>query len=667
MGTAVMPPEESFVIAMPVPNITGDLHIGHALNLVLQDAVARYVRQQGRQVSFRPGVDHAGVNGQMAAERALAASGTDRLTLGRPAFDAYMRSWHDEHQAKLLGAMKDLAISADWEDAVSSVDQERTRLVQSAFAAMIEEGIVYRDLCLVSWCTRCSTCIPNEEVGRHEVTHTAYHLRLGGGSSREHVLITLDPLLMFAASGVRMPPSYDSLGEGEEVRLPGTDRVVAVERALTHRERALGGGLSLVLPSYNADDFEAARVRGETVSSLFNPDGTMCLPGHHYDGWPAAAARSQLVAELECGGDILHTEPYLHGEAYHEPCGALVIPRPTMQWLIRLDALSKIAASLAAHPPTRFNAPMWKERVDKVLDGVEHGGKPSNPWWEGACLAFVQGFSSNRDWMISRQNWWGIPIPVLECSSCGFWQVSLRARPTRCVACGDAMQATEDVFDVLFHSALWAYCVAPNLEAAYHADLAVIGHDILEFWIPVANLLSEAVFERPSIAAVLVHGLICDDSGKKMSKSQGNALNLTELLETHGAEAVRALVLGLRDSATSELVPLRPPDIVAAVAFVQRLESWLHEVYVAEPVGPSPIAEALEGTREVLAARMRELDVPGGYEAVRAAADIAVQQDTASPSELTALRALLSPFHPLLAAAIDERWAAMTHVAGGPT
>ena len=154
-----MSSERSYVIAMPVPDITGDLHIGHALNLVWQDAIARRIRRQGRAVSFRPGVDHAGVNGQLAAERALAAADTDRLSLGRAGFRAYMQAWHDEHQTRLLGTMRQLAISADWDEAVSSVDEERIHRVQSVFAAMVRDGLVYRDLCLVSWCTRCSTCI----------------------------------------------------------------------------------------------------------------------------------------------------------------------------------------------------------------------------------------------------------------------------------------------------------------------------------------------------------------------------------------------------------------------------------------------------------------------------------------------------------------------------
>jgi len=649
-----MSSERSYVIAMPVPNITGELHTGHALNLVWQDAIARHIRGQGHTVSFRPGVDHAGVNGQLAAERALAASGTDRGRLGRSEFGAYMRIWHDEHQQRLLGTMRQLAISADWDEAVSSVDRERIRRVQSAFAALVEDGIVYRDFCLVSWCTRCSTCIPNEEVSRREVTHTAYHLRLGTHGQADHVLITLDPVLMHAATGVRLPPSYDASAAGAQVRLPGVDRVVRVERSSVARERALGSGLSLVLPSYNSDDFEAARARGEAVRPLFNPDGTLCLPGDASDGLAPEQARARLVAELERRGDIVCTEPYLHGEAYHELCGGPVLPRPTMQWLIRLDSLAQTALQLITRPPTRFNAPMWKERADKVMTEVQQGGEPRNPWWEGACLAFVRGFTSSRDWMISRQNWWGIPIPVLECISCGSWRVSLQTEAAECHVCGSLMLATQDVFDVLFHSALWALCVTPDPDADYHANLAVVGHDILEFWIPVANLLTEALFRKPSIEAVLVHGLICDEDGRKMSKSLGNAVSLGELLETYGTEAVRSLVLGLRDAATTEMVPLRQADIESATAFVEHLQAWIQQVSIGE--APDPLLETtLDRAREELGMLMSELDVSGAYAVVQDALRVVMKRTEVSPAALSLLGELLAPFHPLLGVTLDER------------
>ena len=256
-------------------------------------------------------MDHAGVNGQLAAERALAAAGTDRLSLGRAGFRAYMQAWHDEHQTRLLGTMRQLAISADWDEAVSSVDEERIHRVQSVFAAMVRDGLVYRDLCLVSWCTRCSTCIPNEEVSRREVTHTAYHLRLSSPGEADQVLITLDPVLMYGAAGVRVPPSHGTPAASAKVRLPGIDRVVPVEQASVARERALGSGLSLILPSYNADDFEAARARDEAVRPLFYPTGrsacratpvTASIPGRPGSGWwPSwSAGATSCAPSLTC-------------------------------------------------------------------------------------------------------------------------------------------------------------------------------------------------------------------------------------------------------------------------------------------------------------------------------------------------------------------------------
>lgn len=633
-----------YVIAMPVPNITGSLHIGHALNLVIQDVVARYLRGAGRSVAFAPGVDHAGLSGQLAAERKLRTHGRSRQQLGRQRFSEFMHRWHDDHLKRLLAQMRRLGLSADWDHAVSSIDDRRQQLIQDAFVAMYDTQLLYRDWCLVNWCTNCETCIPDEEIRRRELTRTAYHIAVTGRDGQQHTLMTLHPPLLLAACAVRAPVGHPAAGV-PAVRVPVIDRdlVVTVDRA---RDRALGAQLSLVVPAYNADDFENARRGGASVDNLYAEDGTISAPGTSHDGLTDKECHHRLLHDLEAAGALLMTEPYLHGEARHSLCGGMVVPRATPQWFLSLDALQDVASGLLEADATRFNHPHWEQRYRAVLEMVAGGGGDRAPWWEGACLAFVRGFSSSRDWMVSRQNWWGVPIPAWACSRCDAIRVEPTDRSPCCPSCGLLMTPSPDVLDVLFHSALWAYCVNPDRARSHHADLAVIGHDILEFWMPTANLLALPLFGHPSIRHVVVHGVICDKDGEKMSKSLGNTIDLDDLLATHGTEAVRSLVLGLLERADGmESIPMRTQDLDEAVLIVKLLNTWIRSVVPCEEASET-LADELHSIQRSISESMDRLDVAEAYQSVARLARVLQAHQAASSGELRVIAEILQPFHP---------------------
>lgn len=643
--------DQPYVIAMPVPNITGELHIGHALNLVIQDVFARHLRQRGRTVVFRPGVDHAGLSGQLAAERALEAEGRTRKQLGRDGFRSYMTAWHDRHQQALLRQMRRLGISADWDHPVSSIDAHRSALSRAAFVDLWRRGIIYHEVALVNWCTRCETCIPDEEISRVELTRTAYLLSVTDDRGQHHTLATLRPHLLCGASAVLAPPGHPATAAAS-VHLPGLDLTLPMVAGRQRRDRTLGAHLSAVLPMFNADDFDTARAEGSVVRNVFAADGTISLPGTPYDGCDPEDCDSQLIARFEQVGALAGTEPYLHGDAYHTSCRGAVVPRVVPQWFIRVAALEPTAEWLLAHPVTRLNHPLWESRYRQVISDVLDGDRQAQPWWEGACLAFIRGFASNQDWLISRQNWWGIPVPAWHCARCDQTTVSDRGQPT-CGGCGQAMSASEDVLDVLFHSALWAACVTTDTGRAYHADLAVIGHDILEFWIPTANLLSRPLFDSVSIRDVFVHGVICDRDGRKMSKSAGNAVSLEDLLTRHGTEVTRGIVLGLAGAAAaSESVALTDEHIARSADRISRLAAWCAEVSVGQPA-PAAFDRRLADVGARLDTALDAMAVGPAYEAVIELVD--ALPATISPGQQQLLTSIIEPFHPHLAELLRGR------------
>ncbi len=637
----------SFVVAMAVPNITGSLHIGHALDLLLNDVIVRHRLQQGHDVYFPPGTDHAGLNAQVAAERELERQGSSRHALGREGFEQYMRSWKPRHELAILAQMRQLFLKADYEHHVHSLDLRRQKLMLDAFRRMHQEGQVYRDSALVNWCPCCGTCVGGQELTRRECTHKLYRLRLQqAGIELELGTLQLELLLGATALGIASTHPATGTALGRMFRIPGFARELRLIE-VPPRER-MEDRVTLVLPGHNAEDFDIARAHGEKIVPIYDERGFIADEHSEYAGMSPKDCRDAIERRLRDAGAIIAIEPYLHGEAFHTLCGTQVHPRPVSAWFLRTDALVPIARELLQENNFFCNHPTWEKRVHEAVEAVAGFKQNDSRWWEGACLAVVQDFSSNRDWILSRQNWWGYRIPAWHCLNCSAIMID-HVRPEFCARCsGRAFDADPDVFDPLFHSAWWAAMVSEDFAREPNADCAVLGVDILQFWLPTAELWSRMVFGRRSVGRALVHGLICDAQGRKMSKSLGNGMDLNEVLGHCSVEGVRFVVFSAmagRDDA--ELIPLRD-NLESGNADAARLKRWLLDVRLTD----EPEQQAAETLHQLVTRVRAALDICRVGEAYSALQET-IQQfaDSDTPlwhTELVLLLRTLYPFHPSL-------------------
>ncbi len=561
-----------FVMAMPVPNITGTLHIGHALDLSLQDVVVRHRAQNGDAVYFPAGTDHAGLNAQWVAERELQRSGRTRQSLGRAAFETYMLEWKDRHQRLIFDQMRRLGILASFEPHVHSLDTRRRELCEAAFRRMSEQGLVYRERALVNWCSECGTCVGAQELERRECLQTLFKVRVEAhGISLE--LGTLHLELMLGATAFGLPRTHPQFANliGKWLPLPGLDKQLRVVEVPAGTR--LDDYLTLVLPGYNAHHFDEATGAGAAIPEIYDERGLIAAAHAEFAGLDPKVCQASLERRLRECAALVGREPYLQGDAYHRLCGGLVRPRPTQAWFVRSAPFNAAAKALLEEQPVYCNDPAWDAAVRAALETLAGARAESgNRWWEGACLAVVQDFSSNRDWIISRQNWWGYQIPAWHCSGCSAIHAGEEC-PRRCSGCGlSEFQRDSDVFDVLFHSALWGLLVSEDPEREPHADCAGLGADVLEFWLATAQVWSQALYGRRSIGRALVHGLICGEDGRKLSKSLGNALDLSDILDRHSIDGVRAALFGAmcgRDG--SEQIPLHEGALVEGDSWAARL------------------------------------------------------------------------------------------------
>ena len=644
-----------FVMAMPVPNITGTLHMGHALDLCLQDAVVRHRAQHGDVIYFPSGTDHAGLNAQWAAERELHKTGASREELGRAGFAAHMLAWKERHEQRIVEQMQALAVLANFEQRVHSIDTRRRELCEAAFRRLHELRLVYRERALVNWCPRCGTCVGAVELERRECHQTLYRIRLAGHGV-ELELGTLHLELMLGATALGLPSTHPAFAQllGKKLDVPIIERSLSVVEA-PHGTR-LDAYATLVLPSYNAHHFDEAVRQGGAFPEIYDERGRIAAEHGVYAGMEPAACAAVLAERLEATHSLLAREPYLQGDAYHRLCDTLVRPRPTAAWFVRQAAFAEAAKQLAHERAPLCNHPSWDEKLYASFEALAGERRESgNRWWEGACLAIVQDFSSNRDWIISRQNWWGYRVPAWHCASCSEVHVGEQAPPA-CLHCGGpALERDPDVFDVLFHSALWGYLVGEDAAREPHSDCAGLGADVLEFWLATAQVWARALYGRRSLGRALVHGLICDEQGRKLSKSLGNAPDLDHALHEYGSDAVRAAVFSaMCGNDAAESIPFPPDALSRGAHWCQRLERLLAE----EPRAQMSEASRSELTRHIERVRqgLDQYRIGEAYEALRALVDAlaggALGLDSRARRDV--LRTLY-PFHP----ALSERVQAM--------
>jgi valyl-tRNA synthetase len=524
-------PEENFSLAIPPPNVTGSLHMGHGLNNTIQDALARRARMQGRRTKWILGTDHAGIATQAVVEKELRKEGIDRQELGREAFVERVWRWREEYGGRIVEQLKRLGASCDYANERFTLDEGYVRAVHRVFVGLHEKGLIYRDNYMVNWDPGSRSAISDLEVENREVTDTLYSIDYPvEGSDRVLTVATVRPETMLADTAVAVHPDderYAGLVGGHCV-LPLVGRRLPII-ADPYVDPEFGTGALKITPGHDPNDFDIGRAHGLEEISVIGEDGLMNEEaGPDYAGLTTAAAQERVVERLREQGSISAEEPYEHSVPSSHRSGERIEPLISLQWFCRMDELAKPAIEVVRDGRVRFTPERWA-RV--YLD-----------WMENI-----------RPWCVSRQLWWGHRLPVWYCDACEETIVAEEA-PESCAGCGGPLRQDEDVLDTWFSSALWPFATlgwpddTPELRAFYPTDVLSTARDIIYLW--VARMIMTGL-EFPGEAPfsdVLIHSVIQAPDGRRMSKSLGTGIDPLELIDSHGADALRFGLLAMSSS-----------------------------------------------------------------------------------------------------------------------
>ncbi len=522
------PKRPRFSMVIPPPNVTGKLHVGHALNTTLQDIMARYKRMDGYDTLWLPGTDHAGIATQNVVERELAKEGLTRHDLGREEFLKRVWRWKEEYGGAIIEQLKRLGCSCDWSRLRFTMDEGLSRAVREVFVRLWEEGLIYRGDYIINWCPRCHTALADIEV-EHEPTpghlwYIRYPLLDGDGYV---VVATTRPETMLGDTAVAVNPSDERYREliGKKVKLPLIGREIPI---IADREvdPEFGTGAVKVTPAHDFADFEIARRHGLPFVKIMDEDGRMTEEAGPYAGLDRFEARKKVVEDLEAQGLLEKVEDYevVLGKCYR--CGDVVEPLLSKQWFVRMKPLATPAIAAVERGFTKLVPENWKNLYYDWMYNI-------------------------RDWCISRQIWWGHRLPAWTCKDCGELTVS-REDPTTCPHCGsENLVQEEDVLDTWFSSALWPFSTlgwpedTPELRLYYPTSLLVTSFDILFFWVARMLMMGLHFMGAVPFRDVYIHALVRDEKGQKMSKSRGNVIDPLVMIEKYGTDAFRFTLAAL--------------------------------------------------------------------------------------------------------------------------
>lgn len=517
----------SFSIVMPPPNVTGVLHLGHALNTTWQDILIRYHRMRQDNTVWVPGTDHAGISTQVKVEELLKSQGRDRRDLGRDAFVEEVWRWKERYGGRILEQLGRLGASVDWERLRFTLDEGLSRAVTEVFNRLYEEGLIYRGTYIINWCISCRTALSDIEVEHEEetgsLTSIAYPLSHGQG---EIIVATTRPETLLGDSAVAVHPDDPRYRHliGKMVRVPLVGREVPII-ADDYVDPGFGTGAVKVTPAHDPNDFLMGQRHDLDQIKVIGEDGRMTDEAGAYQGLTRDQARRQVLADLAALGVIRHQESLTHSVGHCERCSTIIEPLLSLQWFVKVEPLAKPAIEAVQRGDIRF----VPERFEKI---------------------YMNWMDNIHDWCVSRQLWWGHRIPAYYCQACGHMVVS-RQPETVCPLCQGPMEQDPDVLDTWFSSALWSFSTlgwpdeTADLKEFYPTSVLSTGYDIIFFW--VARMIMQGIHftgQKP-FDVVLLHGLVRDAEGRKMSKSLGNGVDPIEVVEKYGADALRiALVLG---------------------------------------------------------------------------------------------------------------------------
>ena len=522
--------KKPFTIVMPPPNITGQLHMGHAMDCILQDAPIRYHRMKGDPTLWLPGTDHAAIATEVKIVDAMRKEGLTKEGIGREAFLERAWKWKEEYGGRIVHQQRRMGVSCDWSRERFTMDEGCSKAVREVFVRLYEKGLIYRGQRMINWCPACQSALSDAEVEYKEQASHLWHIRYPGADGSEGVIVaTTRPETMLGDTGVAVNPKDERYTDlvGKKVILPLVNKEIPVV-ADDYVEMDFGTGAVKMTPAHDPNDFEVAQRHNLEIICVTNDDGTMNENAGIYAGMDPLECRKAVVAELDRLGYLVKIEDYTHnvGVCYRHG-NTNVEPRLSEQWFVKMQPLAEPAIKAVREGKTRF----LPDRFSKIYYN----------WMENI-----------RDWCISRQLWWGHRIPAWYCEDCGKMTVS-REDVTVCPECGGKhLKQDEDVLDTWFSSALWHFSTlgwpdqTEDLKYFYPTNMLVTGYDIIFFW--VARMIFsgiENMGETP-FETVLIHGLVRDEQGRKMSKSLGNGVDPLEVIDEYGADALRfSLVMGV--------------------------------------------------------------------------------------------------------------------------
>ena len=513
---------DAYSIVIPPPNVTGVLHMGHALNLTLQDILCRFNRQQGKNVLWVPGTDHAGIATQNVVERQLKEEGLTRHDLGRDKFIDRVWDWKKEKGDHILGQIRRMGASVDWTRECFTFDDDRAKAVRKVFVELYEQGLIYKGDYLINWCNRCHTALADDEVEHEDKPGALHHLKYPLADGSGHLVVaTTRPETMLADTAICVNPEDDRFNHliGKKAILPLVGKELPIIGD-SYVDIEFGTGCLKVTPGHDFNDWELGRKHDLEIISVLTEEGTINENApEKYQGLNVTDARKAVMADLEAEGLVVEVADHDHSVGVCYRCKSTIEPHVSTQWFVSMKPLAEKARA-AVPSETQIYPEHWTKTYYQWLDEI-------------------------RDWCISRQIWWGHRIPAWECEDCGELIVTMDD-PTACTKCGSAkIVRDEDVLDTWFSSALWPFSTlgwpedTKELEKYYPTSCLVTGFDILFFWVARMMMMGLQFKDQVPFNHVYIHALVRDEKGKKMSKSTGNVIDPLDMIKNYGADALR--------------------------------------------------------------------------------------------------------------------------------
>jgi valyl-tRNA synthetase len=512
-----------YSIVVPPPNVTGSLHMGHALNATLQDLLSRYHRMRGYNVLWLPGCDHAGIATQNVVEKQLKKEGKSRHDLGREGFVHRVWDWKNQYGATIMKQFRAMGSSMDWSRERFTMDEGLSRSVRRVFVELYNEGLIYQDYYLINWCPRCQTALSDIEVEHKTVQGAFYHLRYYYAHDPSNCLevATTRPETLLGDTAVAVHPGdvrYAGLA-GKSVILPLLNKEIPIIED-GYVDKDFGTGVVKITPAHDFNDFQVGNRHKLPRINILNPDGTLNENAGPYKNMDRFEARKRIVADLDERGLLIKVESHEHNVGHCYRCGTVVEPYYSKQWFVKMKPLAEEALKAVADGRTKFTPESWREEYNRWLNNIQ-------------------------DWCISRQIWWGHRIPVYTCGDCKKVFAS-EAEPTACPSCGGKhLTQDPDVLDTWFSSALWPFSTlgwpdsTADLKTFYPTSVLVTSWDILFFWVARMMMMGLKFMGEVPFKEVYIYSLVADEDGKKMSKSKGNVIDPLQMVDKYGADALR--------------------------------------------------------------------------------------------------------------------------------